>query len=376
MTTSDSQTTRLNEYIKELLPWAHGHQLKAITTFVSAIIEKQTGTQAALARTCGNQEAATKRLSRLIHNARLRPQTLAAAVMEQALRQLPPRGKVRLAIDWTIEGTQYLLVVSLVTGGRAVPLYWRAYDQRVLKGRMRRYEMAVIKRVLTGVQRRVGRRRLRVTADRGFADVELFDLLEEFGCAYIIRVKSSTKIFLVGEWRQLQTVRFEGNARRRSLGRLHYCASSPRRLWVGMSRVRNEAGHWEVWYLVSNREQRAGAMVGEYQRRFGCEQGFRDAKRRLGFASARVRRHTAWSRFFALFAIALLVLATLGAKLLLSGGQEAGAYLRRVASRRRGRWELSVVNAIVSLLAQDSSLYQHLSGRTKLNLEGSLANVS
>jgi len=214
MTTSDSQTTRLSEYIKELLPWAHGHQLKAITTFVSAIIEKQTGTQAALARTCGNQEAATKRLSRLIHNARLRPQTLAAAVMEQALRQLPPRGKVRLAIDWTIEGTQYLLVVSLVTGGRAVPLYWRAYDQRVLKGRMRRYEMAVIKRVLTGVQRRVGRRRLRVTADRGFADVELFDLLEEFGCAYIIRVKSSTKIFLVGEWRQLQTVRFEGNARR------------------------------------------------------------------------------------------------------------------------------------------------------------------
>jgi len=376
MTTIDSQTTHLSEYIKEVLPWAHGHQLKAITTFVGAIIAKQTGTQAELARMCGNQEAAVKRLSRLIHNARLAPHGLADAVLEQGLRQLPPRGKVRLAIDWTIEGTQHLLVVSLVTGGRAVPLYWRAYDERVLKGRMRRYEMAVIKRVLKRVQASVGGRRLRVTADRGFADVELCDLLEEFGCAYIIRVKSNTKVCVAGEWRQLQTVRCAGNARRRNVGRVQYCYRSPRRLWVGMSRVRNEAGAWEVWYLVSNRERRAGQMAAEYSRRFGCEQGFRDAKWRLGFAEARVEETSAWSRFFALFAIALLVLATLGAKLLLGGAEDARAYLRRVASRRRGRCELSIVSAIVSLLHQDRSLYKHLSGRTKLNLEGTLANVS
>ncbi len=82
MTTLDSSTTRLMEYIREVLPWAHGHQLKAITTFVAAILDKQSGTQAELARTVGNQEAATKRLSRLIHNQRLAPHDLAAAVME------------------------------------------------------------------------------------------------------------------------------------------------------------------------------------------------------------------------------------------------------------------------------------------------------
>jgi hypothetical protein len=49
--------------IRELLPWAHGHQLKAITTFVAAIIAKQAGCQAELARTQGNQEAALKRLT-------------------------------------------------------------------------------------------------------------------------------------------------------------------------------------------------------------------------------------------------------------------------------------------------------------------------
>jgi len=103
MTHQDSGTTRLQEYIAQVLPWAHGHQLKGITTFVNAIIEKQTGNQAALARGLGNQEAAVKRLSRLLHNERLVPHRLADAVLAQVLRQLPPKGKVRLAIDWTIE---------------------------------------------------------------------------------------------------------------------------------------------------------------------------------------------------------------------------------------------------------------------------------
>ncbi len=171
-------------------------------------------------------------------------------------------------------------------------------------------------------------------------------------------------------------LRFMGNARGRSLGRMHYCASSPRRLWVSLSRARNECGACEVWYLLSNRVRRAGQMAQEYARRFGCEQGFRDAKRRLGFIEARVAESGAWLRFLALFAIALLVLAALGTKLLLAGGQRARELLRRVCSRRRGRCELSVVSAILSLLAQDRSLYRHLSGRTKLNLEGRLAYVS
>jgi len=74
---TDSLPTRLTDYIKELLPWAHGHQRKAITTFVAAIIDQQTGCQAELARTQGNQEAAVKRLSRLLHNDRLKPKDFA-----------------------------------------------------------------------------------------------------------------------------------------------------------------------------------------------------------------------------------------------------------------------------------------------------------
>jgi len=372
----DSWTTRLKDYIAQVFSWAHGHQLKGITTFVGAIIEKQTGTQAELARGLGNQEAAVKRLSRLLHNERLAPHRLADAVLAQALRQLPPTGKVRLAVDWTIEGHQHLLVVSLVSGGRAVPIYWRAYDATVLKGRMRRYEMAVIRRVLTRVQRETGPRRVIVTADRGFADVALVDVLTALGVAFIIRVKGSTKVWLRGQWRNLHTLRFVSNARQRNLGCLAYCESAPHQLWVTMSRARDRNGQWERWYLISNRCRRAKATAAEYARRFGCEQGFRDTKWELGFAQARIEDIKAWSRLFALFALALLVVVSLAVKLLLARGPHAGALLRRVASRRRGRWDLSLVSAMVRLLQEDKNLFAHLSSSIKFNLDARLVYVS
>ena len=87
MQSPDSATTRLDDYIVDMLPWAHGHQRKGIRDFVQAIIDQQTGCQAQLARRFGNQEAATKRLSRLLHNAQLEPRHLADAVLLQALVQ-------------------------------------------------------------------------------------------------------------------------------------------------------------------------------------------------------------------------------------------------------------------------------------------------
>jgi hypothetical protein len=60
----------------------------------------------------------------------------------------------------------------------------------------------------------------------------------------------------------------------------------------------------------------------------------------------------------------------------MAGFAQAVAWLRRVASRRHGRCELSLVSATVSLLQQDSGLYSHLTPRIKLKLNGSLANVS
>jgi hypothetical protein len=75
-----SPPTRLRDSSALLLPWAYGHQRKAMGDFVAAIMEQQTACQAQLARSCGTQEAAGKRLARLLQHARLEPRLLAAAV--------------------------------------------------------------------------------------------------------------------------------------------------------------------------------------------------------------------------------------------------------------------------------------------------------
>ena len=375
--TTEIQPTRVAEFIKQMMPWAHGHQLKAITRFVLAIIDKQTGCQAELARTQGNQEAAVKQLSRLIHNPRLKPKDFAKWLCLQVLDQQVPRsGKVRLTIDWTTEDDQHLLVISLVVGRRALPIFWRAYSQSALKGRMKRYELAVIKSAFKLIFQYVKPGCVRLSADRGFPDDDLFSLLDELKIDFIIRVKGSVKVFHRGEWVKLNAIRFEGNSRRRNLGRLYYCEKSPRQLWITMSRARNKKGKLETWYLVSNLKLRAEPMAREYGFRFCCEEGFRDAKWYLGFAESRVKEVEAWSRLFALFAIALLVLTTLGMALLIRGDLEAKQLLRRVASRRKGRCELSLVSAMIALVQNDRSLFAALSPQTKLNLEATLSNVS
>ena len=373
----NSDLTRITDYIKEMLPWAQGHQVKALTTFVAAILDQQTGKQAQLARTQGNQEAACKRLSRLLHNARLAPKWLTEAVCQQALRQLPPQGPVYVALDWTSEGDQHLLVVSLVIGRRAVPIYWRAYAQSVLKGRMKRYELAVVKRALHLITQVVAPRRLHVTADRGFADGALFTLLEQWQVTFIIRVKGSTKIHWGGTWQKLNRMKFVGHHKHRTLGWVEYCQSAPHRAWLTMSRQRDRHGQWQTWYLLSNQAVAATRQATAYGRRFSCEEGFRDAKWYLGFAQARITCIRAWSRLFALFAIALLLLTTLGTYIFLQGPRHlARQTLRRVASRRRGRCELGLITATLALLQQDWTWLSCLLSWTKFNLEKTLANVS
>lgn len=373
---TSEELARLEEFIEKMLPWAHGHQIKSITVFVAAIIEKQTGNQAELARTQGNQESASKRLSRLIHNPRLSPKDFAEWLSRQVLEQLPRVGKIRMTIDWTSEGDQHLLVVSVVVGGRALPIFWRAYAQSALKGRMKRYERAVIKQAFKLIFSRIDRRRIKLTADRGFADDDLFELLDELKLKYTIRVKGSVNVFYKDQWVKLSELSFRGNQRHRDLGWVYYNQSSPYRVWLTISRARDKNGQWGIWYLVSNESLHAKGAAKEYGYRFRCEEGFRDAKWYLGFAKARIKDINAWSRLFGLFAIALLAMTTLGMKLLIGGGAKARELLRRVASRRRDRCELSLISAVGALLRQDWSLILALSPYAKLNLEATLSNVS
>src|SRR5215210_7869628 len=152
-------TTRLREYISLVLPDAHGHQQKAVADFVLALVSAQTCCQATLARFFDNFEAASKRLSRLLHNARLETEELARSHARALVGRLPLTGLVRLSLDWTTEDSQHLLVASVRIGGRALPLYWRAYHDTELKERMSLYEREFVRALFAEVLRGVAHHR-------------------------------------------------------------------------------------------------------------------------------------------------------------------------------------------------------------------------
>jgi hypothetical protein len=365
-----SLATRLGEYISLVLPDAHGHQQKAICDFVFALLSVRTCCQAGLARFFENFEAASKRLFRLLHNARLDTEELARGHASALVRRLPADGCVRLALDWTTEDSQHLLVASLNIGRRAVPLYWRAYHDAELKKRMSLYERQFVRALFADVLRDVARRRFVLTADRWFADVDLLDLLNDLGVSYIIRTKASYHVRVAGRWCRLDSLRWRKNQRRRAWGRVWYAEGDPRHVFLVQTRSRDKHGRWGVWHLVSNRNLSAHGMAAEYARRFTCEEGFRDAKRLLGFHHARISCVHAWTRMFTLVAIAIAVLTKLGCALISHTRRDG--WLRRVRSRRTARSELSMVRSVVELLMRDENFWQLLDHHSKLDLEAGL----
>ncbi len=286
------------------------------------------------------------------------------------LGRLPAKGGVRLALDWTIEDSQHLLVASLSMGRRGVPLYWRAYAATDLKARMSMYEREFVRALFADVLCGVARRRFVMTADRWFASVDLLDLLDELGVAYVIRTKSNYHVRVEGRWRRLDALPWRTNQRRRAWGRIWYAQGDPRHVFLVQARARDKQGRWGIWHLLSNRNLSAHTMAHEYARRFTCEEGFRDAKRLLGFAEARISCLAAWARMFTLVAIALAVLTNIGSALAQHAHCEQ--WLRQVRSRRTARSELSVVRSIVELLTRDDSLWRLLDHHSRLNLDAGL----
>jgi Transposase DDE domain len=375
MNNPNSRTTRLTEFITKLYPWGHGHQIKAFVAFVGALLEAKSCTQAKMAATFENKKAAVKRLSRFLHNPRLQTKDLAEGVATEFVSHVSRHAVVRIAIDWTVENGIHTLVASAILGRRAVPIYWRAYDEGTFKGHRSKIERAFVERLFKVILRDVARAKFIVTADRGFADVLLFDLLDRLRVAFVIRTKDNVKVFWHGQWRKLGTLKMPRNTRRRSLGRLRYCERSPRRYYLTQSRARNRQGQWGQWQLVSNRNYSAVQAKQEYERRWGCECGFRDAKHLLGLKEADIQSAEAFARMFTLVAIALLLLAIIGCAFF-ALEQKARERLRKVCADRGTHCEASLFSAVLHLLKHDLSLWDYLIPTSKLNLDISLQNVS
>lgn len=72
------------------------------------------------------------------------------------------------------------------------------------------------------------------------------DLFKQLRVGFVIRTKDNIKVYYNRQWQKLNQLRLPRNLRRRSLGRLRYCQSNPRRLYVTpqpQARRQEQMGH-------------------------------------------------------------------------------------------------------------------------------------
>lgn len=264
------------------------------------------------------------------------------------------RQEIVVSLDWTEYGTQghSRIALNLVTKhGRATPLVWMTVFSKKLKGRQTSFEDRVLWLLKSVLPSDVD---VTVLADRGFADVKLFEhLMENLGWSFVIRFRGKTHVESASGERRMCS---DWVPRGGKLLKLANALVTAQRVPVNVVCVRRPAMK-DAWCLATNLSN-AQRVVKLYGRRFTCEETFRDEKDpRFGLGSREMIATTTERRdrflFIAMLATALLtLLGGAGEQIGCDRGLKANTSKRRSHSLfRQGREYLRgcVGNALAEL---------------------------
>ena len=217
-----------------------------------------------------------RRCQRWLSNARVDVEPLFGSLIQWALQHWRESGKaLHLALDTTMLWNRYcVVVVSIVTHGRAIPLVWRTLEHpsASISAEISISILQKADRILAGYGPII------LLADRGFPSAELLSWFNNKPqWTYVMRLCSDT-------WIQGAGAPMGGEVRRLRLPRGHFRGFQNVSIWNGSSHKANLAlAHPkglpvdEPWYLISNGAPTLD-LVWSYAERFCCEQLFRDQK--------------------------------------------------------------------------------------------------
>lgn len=343
---------RFTDLFVSWLKGVHKTRIKTLAAMVYGLARSPRLGVAALGRALPGGTAEKhriKRVDRFLGNERIRPDELVRPLIGAIIGT---RQRIFVAIDWTDlhDGIHQALVAGVITGSRALPIWWRIVDKRDLAASQNRIEeqfIATLRRLLPRDREAV------ILADRGFARVGFLQQLQRLGFRYVIRTKV--------------TVWVEGERHRGTLGDLVIGLGTLLDLgvvnyqknvgWPVRVVAHFAPGQREPWLLATNiTEVSPSVVVRWYGRRMEVEELFKDLKNeRAGFRlrGLALKSPLRYSRLFLLVAYAYYLLTVLGEwaenhnlhKRLMAntaskrtlGLWRVGYYIFRSLSRRRGR---------------------------------------
>jgi hypothetical protein len=288
-----------------------------------------------------------KRAWRFVSNHRINDRTAKEIVARRILRQLHHRLQIKptqpleIIIDWTTVWPFQVLEALIPLDGRAVPVLSWAAQTGSLKCRQNTFEMdflASLRRCLPKQWRVV------IVADRGFHRTELLRYIKGLGLSFVIRVKGDA-------W--IKSGKYEGKLRDYPLSTgqrfklrdviYHKTKKCPMKLVLNCEKIEGKVCSW---LLATDLGLSAGQVVKIYERRFWCEESFRDQKQEFELEKVRVKQAARLENLLLALAIVLMILAVIAQR-----GKKLG-YEEKFSIVKKKRSEISWMQVGLNLLRE------------------------
>ncbi len=290
-----------------------------------------------------------KRVWRFVSNERINDRTAKEVVARRLIRQLhhrleiKPKHYLEIIIDWTTVWPYVVLEALIPIDGRAVPVLSWAVRRGSLSCRQNSFEMeflASLRRCLPKPWRVV------IVADRGFQRTELLRYLRGLGFSFVIRVKGDA-------W--IKSGRFEGKLRdyplatgqRFKLPQVIYHKTKRVEMKVVLN-CEKIKGKPCSWLIATDLGLAAGQVVKIYERRFWCEESFRDQKQEFELEAVRVKQACRLENLLLALAIVLLIVSVIGLR-----ANKLG-YRDKYCARKKKQRVLSWVQIALKMLRESA----------------------
>jgi len=295
-----------------------------------------------------------KRVWRFVSNERINDRTSKELVARRLIRQLHhrleihPKQYLEIIIDWTTVWPYVVLEALIPIDGRAVPVLSWAVRRGSMSCRQNTFEMEF----LASLRRAIPKPwRVVIVADRGFQRTELLRYICGLGFSFVIRVKGDA-------W--VKSRRFEGKLRDYPLSTgqcfklrdvvYHKSKRYALKLGLNCEKVKGKACSW---LIATDLGISAGQVVKIYERRFWCEESFRDQKQEFELEAVRVKRIERLENLLLALAIVVMIIAVIAQR-----GKKLG-YEEKFSVVKKRRSEISWVQLGLNLL-RESTKYLNL----------------
>lgn len=252
-----------------------------------------------------------KRVDRFVHNHRFTIGEAMSGLIERLVRRQGDAALV-LALDWVEVRNFHTLALVQVGPGRGIPLLWASYPEWKLHKSQNNLEEGLLRLLRTLIPESVP---VILLADRGFGRTEMARLCQHLGFHYLIRIDPDVWVrnaryhgklldypVKKGLCRRLRDVDYRRDQAVRQHVVIHWRRDLPKE-------------RDECWFLMTDLDWSARALVELYGQRMTIEQVFRDQKnRRAGWAlrNTQVQRVEHFDRLLLILAFAYVLLVGLG----------------------------------------------------------------